>query len=383
MIEYLTLETAGELDQFVADHPRGHYMQTSVYGRSRQDYDWSAIALRNEEGGILASVALQSRKSRFAGMRLFYAPRGPVFTSREDFRAIIQAAKVYCRENRGYLLRIDPPVGAEDGLFRQEAEALGFRFDPRNDYSTYQPKNVYQTKLEGLTEAELLARFHPKTRYNIRLSRRRGVSVRVGSLSDLPVFCSMMEETARRDGFCARSQEFYGAFLCSAGKNARLLLAEKNGQILAGAIEMILGRKAWYVYGCSFTQGRGDMPNYLLQWEMMRHALGQGCSVYDFRGVEGDPVPENPHYGLHRFKQGFDARFVEYAGQMDLVLRPGICRVIRMGLQINRILSRVCAETVQHCPDRSEAGMTADHGNLHIGHSIRPCSPTGNDESSN
>lgn len=322
MTEYLTLEAAQELDEFVENHPRGHYMQTSAYGKSRPDYDWNAIVLRDDNGRITASIALHSRASRMAGMRLFYAPRGPVFTTKEQFRAIMVAAREYCKANKGYLLRIDPPVNAEDGLFRQEAEAMGFRFDPRNDYSTYQPKYVYQTKLAGLTEGELLSRFHSKTRYNIRLAQRRGVTVREGSLSDLPVFCAMMEETGNRDGFTCKPEAFYENFLCSLDKNAHLLLAEKEGRVLAGAIEVILGKKAWYVYGCSFSEGREDMPNYLLQWEMMRHALEQGCTLYDFRGVEGEPTQENPHYGLHRFKQGFDARFVEYVGQMDLAVRP-------------------------------------------------------------
>ena len=331
MIEILNMETAGALDEFVINHPRGHYMQTTAYGKSRPDYEWNAVVLRNVDGVITASIALHSRKLRFVGKRLFYAPRGPVFTVREDFVQIIQAARDYCLANEGYLLRIDPPIGAEDGLFRQEAEKLGFRIDPRNDYSTFQPKHVYQTKLAGLTEGELMSLFHPKTRYNIRLSRRRGVSVRVGGLADLPVFHAMMEQTGWRDGFSVKPVGFYSDFLCAMEKNARLLLAEKDGRVLAGTIEVIMGKKAWYVYGCSFTQGRSDMPNYLLQWEMMRHALERGCTVFDFRGVEGDPVTENPHYGLHRFKQGFDARFVEYVGQMDLMLRPMVCWLIRCG----------------------------------------------------
>lgn len=329
MAEYLTLENGMELDHFVRSHPRGHYMQTTAYGRFRWDYDWCAIVLRDSEGKITASIALHSRRSRLAGKRLFYAPRGPVFTTVEQFRQIILTAREYCREHNGYLLRIDPPVSADNQPLRQEAERLGFCFDLRNDYTTYQPKGVYQTRLAGLTEEELLGRFHPKTRYNIRLAVRRGVTVREGTLKDLPVFCAMMEETGKRDGFHCRSESFYGDFLSAMGGNARLLLAEKEGQVLAGAIEVILGKKAWYSYGCSFSRGREHMPNYLLQWEMIRYALQRGCAVYDFRGVEGAPVPENPHFGLHRFKQGFDGKFVEYMGQMDLLIRPFTARLLQ------------------------------------------------------
>lgn len=322
MIECFTLDNGRELDNFVRNHPRGHYMQTTYYGRSRPDYNWNALVLRNSKGRITASIALHSRASRFMGKRLFYAPRGPVFSTPGEFQQIILLAKEYCREHKGYLLRVDPPVSTEDRAFRQEAKRLGFYFDSRNDYSLYQPKCVYQTDLAGLTEGTILSRFHPKTRYNIRLAGRRGITVREGDLSYIPVFHAMMEETGKRDGFTCRSEKFYADFLRAMGDNARLLLAEKNGRILAGAIEVILGKKAWYAYGCSFSEGREDMPNYLLQWEMIRYAMERGCRMYDFRGVEGQPEPGNPYYGLHRFKQGFNADFVEYVGQMDLILRP-------------------------------------------------------------
>lgn len=322
MTEAVTLERAQELDAFVAAQPGGHYMQTSRYGLSRPDYHWDGLLLKNDRGVIEASIALHSRPVRFLGRKLFYAPRGPVFTSPESFRAIIQAAKDFALARGGYLLRIDPAIGEEDVAFRQEADAMGFRFDVRSDYSTFQARCVYQTSLAGLTPEQLMSRFHSKTRYNIRLAIRRGVRIREGSREDLPVFSRMMAQTARRDGFTPRSEAFFARLLDGMGEQACLLLAEKDGQVLAGAIEVFMGKKAWYAFGCSFSQGREDMPNYLLQWDMMCRALERGCTIFDFRGVEGPPTPDNPHYGLHRFKQGFDAQYVKYAGQLDLTLRP-------------------------------------------------------------
>ena len=40
-----------------------------------------------------------------------------------------------------------------------------------------------------------------KTRYNIRLAARKGVTVRAGGEADLPAFYRLMEVTAQRDGF--------------------------------------------------------------------------------------------------------------------------------------------------------------------------------------
>ena len=129
-------------------------------------------------------------------------------------------------------------------------------------------------------------------------------------------------------------------FLNAFEDHGKLYIVEKNGQILAGAIEVLFGSTAWYAYGWSFTEGRENMPNHILQWEMIRHAMKQGCDTYDFRGVEGLPTPENPHYGLHRFKQGFHANFMEYIGQMDLTIRPFATLAIRLAQRLCSMLNR-------------------------------------------
>ena len=63
------------------------------------------------------------------------------------------------------------------------------------------------------------------------------------------------------------------------------------------------------------------MPNYLLQWNMIRWAVETGCRVYDFRGVSGDLSESNPLYGLYKFKKGFNGEFTEFVGEYDLVLK--------------------------------------------------------------
>ena len=63
---------------------------------------------------------------------------------------------------------------------------------------------------------------------------------------------------------------------------------------------------------------------------MMRAGLNSGCTLYDFRGVEGFPTEDNPKYGLHRFKQGFNSNFVEYVGQMDLIISKFSYNLVRV-----------------------------------------------------
>ncbi|MBE6946223.1 MAG: aminoacyltransferase [Ruminococcaceae bacterium] len=318
MIEFVPLSRAEALDRFVTGHLRGHYMQTSLWGRARPEWQWLGVILRGRNREILATAALLYRDSRLPGRRFFYIPRGPVFSTLSHYRELMAFLIPWVRSQGGYILRCDPAVSAADREFRDLAEELGYRFDPRADFSTFQPKVVHQIQLANLTDEELLAEFHPKTRYNIRLAQRRGVTVHQAGTEQLWIFCRLMEQTAKRAGFQPRSERFFRNLLLAGENEVSLLLAERKGEYIAGAIEVIQGNRAWYAYGCSADEGRRDMPNVLLQWEMMRRALRSGCTVYDMRGVEWIPDGE----GLQRFKQSFGGQQVEYAGQMDLVLRP-------------------------------------------------------------
>ncbi len=62
------------------------------------------------------------------------------------------------------------------------------------------------------------------------------------------------------------------------------------------------------------------MPNFLMQWSMIQDTIDMGGYMYDFRGVSGDLNPDNPLYGLYKFKKGFNGNFVEFIGEYDLVI---------------------------------------------------------------
>ena len=93
---------------------------------------------------------------------------------------------------------------------------------------------------------------------------------------------------------------------------------------VAGTLAIHYGDKVWYLYGASANEYRNVMPNYLLQWEMIRWAIETGCTLYDFRGVSGDLSEDNPLYGLYRFKKGFNGDLCEFCGDLELRLRPAL-----------------------------------------------------------
>ena len=173
-------------------------------------------------------------------------------------------------------------------------------------------------------------------RYDVRRAIRSGVTVRMGGVEDIPEFCRMMASTAERRGFAARSKDYFTAFLTRLGEGARMYLAEKDGKIIAGTITMELGNRMWHMYGCSDRSYHADCPNELLQYTMQCHAIEQGLRWYDFRGVNGYPVEENPQIGLHRYKQGFGAQFHAYVGQLDLLTRPVMGRLVNLMMRMKQ-----------------------------------------------
>src|SRR5688572_13782759 len=138
----------------------------------------------------------------------------------------------------------------------------------------------------GPTEEEMLARMKPKTRYNVRLAEKKGVTLRVGTQEDLPMLYKMYAETSIRDGFVIRNEEYYltvwTTFMSSAvsGQPSAIpLIAEVEGEAVAAIFLFMFGRRAYYVYGMSRNAHREKMPTYLLQWEAMKIAKSHGCEV--------------------------------------------------------------------------------------------------------
>ncbi len=318
--------------EFVRTGPKGHVLQTVEWGELKARTGWRPARYLVEEEDTRApraAISVLSRRLPIPGARLYlgYAPRGPVadYEDEEALAELFRSVGASLGRRGGIALKIDPDIPSTRQDVTARLERLGLRRMSRGlGFEGVQPRFVFRLPLRGSSD-EILASFHPKTRYNIRLAERKGVTVRAGSTpEDLDTFYRILTETAKRDRFLIRAKSYYEdmwELLVKPGL-AELFLAEWEGRVLAGTVAFVLGDKAWYVYGASSNERRDLMPNYLLQWTMIKWALEKGCTLYDFRGVSGNLDPSDPLYGLYRFKKGFSAEFTEFIGEFDLVLRP-------------------------------------------------------------
>lgn len=323
-------------DAFVSSSPLADVLQSYEWGEVKRGSGWDAIRLlveddRGEARG--ACSVLRTHPVRGAPP-LLYVPRGPVLDYRDEEALDALLRGVRERAGGAFLLKCDPPVEAGS----EAAEALaraGLRRVSSGAFGGVQPTAVMVLDLTTDVD-KVFEGFKSKWRYNVRLAERKGVTVRMGTREDLDDFYAILRETARRDGFVVRGRGYFQTLwdvLEPAGM-LRLFVASYEGVPVAGIMLMCMGERAIYTYGASSNEHRNVMPNHLIQWHAIRWAAESGYRVYDFRGVSPvrDGVPVQPHIaGLNRFKEGFGARYVEYAGEFDLPLRAGWYALWRYG----------------------------------------------------
>ena len=307
-----------QMEQFVARHECGHFMQTPRWADVKGFWDWRGVLLyRGEE--IVAAMSVLIRPLPL-GFSLLYAPRGPVCDRNDSavWAELMDAVKQIAKEHRALLLYLDPDEPDKNTQFRSLMKRLKFREQTDEGFGNIQPQYVFRLDLLGKSESEMIDAFSSKTRYNIRLAQRKAVTVReyygVVPESALDSFSGLMQTTGKRDQFQVRGKEYFRTLLNALGNDARLLMAYHQDIPIAGAIEVFCGRKAWYLYGASSNDHRNLMPNYLLQWTMIRRAMERGCTLYDFRGVPGNVSEDHPLCGLYRFKKGFAGVYTTFTG---------------------------------------------------------------------
>jgi lipid II:glycine glycyltransferase (peptidoglycan interpeptide bridge formation enzyme) len=276
------------------------------------------VTAEEKEFGLLV---LSRRLSRF--FTIAYIPFGPALdpvTDRGDFlRALAAAVKPHLPRNTLFL-RFDIPWEKNGG-----SPGQGGRI-PRKTRDDIQPPSTVMVDLTP-DEEKILGAMKSKTRYNVRLAAKKGVTVREGTDADIDAWYELYRETGRRDRIAIHSREYYrDLFKLSAAHGGKapmvkLLLADAEGKLLAGNVVIFWRTSSVYLYGASSGEKRNLMPAYALQWEAMRMAKAAGCVSYDLYGVPPHPDPDHPMFGLYQFKTGFSERVVERWGTWDVPYR--------------------------------------------------------------
>jgi len=344
-------------NELISKLPHPHFLQTYEWGQVKAKYGWEPLyAVWDENGNwkvesdlnllstfhspVAAALILKReiiRNGFAARLSVLYSPKGPLLDwTNESLRMrVLNDLQSFAKKEGAIFLKLDPdvvlgmgvPDSGEDVLenngqaVMSELKWRGWRYAS----DQIQFKNTVLIDLNP-SEDELLASMKQKTRYNVRLAEKKGVSLRIGTQADLPTLYKMYAETSVRDGFAIRDEGYYKTvwelFMNSESPTCEPLIAEVDGESVAAIFVFYFARRAYYVYGMSRSVHREKMPTYLLQWEAIKRAKAKGCTAYDLWGAPEVFDESDSMWGVYRFKDGLGGKVVRTLGAYDFAPSP-------------------------------------------------------------
>ena len=345
------LGDADKWNEIISGLPNPHLLQTWEWSQVKAIYGWEPMPFvwsrkpdksnRSDVSDIVATAMVLKRRIPIGGfaarLSILYIPKGPLMDwSDESIRErVLDDLQSFAKRQGAIFLKIDPDVVLGTGVPKGEdfveddgGQAVMSALKRRGWLFSSDQIQFRNTVLLDLSpsEDEMLARMKQKTRYNVRLAEKKGVTVRIGNLDDLPMLYKMYAATSVRDGFIIRDEAYYQTvwrtFMKSKSPTCVPLIAEVDGEPVASIFLFYFARRAYYLYGMSREAHREKMPNYLLQWEAMRRAKAAGCGFYDLWGAPDEFNENDSMWGVFRFKEGLGGEVQRTLGAWDYTPKP-------------------------------------------------------------
>jgi len=290
----------------IATHP----LQTSFWEEFRRE--WGNEVLETKYG-ILTLHKIPYTKFKIA---MFGKGSTPTKTMLTDLKKI-------GHENNLIFIKLEPNCLKSDKLVKlmqSEGATQGRRlFTPTTFWIDLTP-----------SEENLMKGFSSKTRYNIRLAERKGVTVKEdNSDKAFDKYLDLTRETIRRQGFYAHSEKYHRLMwniLKKAGI-AHLLTATYNKEIITTWIVFAWKKFLYYPYGASTEKYKEVMANNLMMWEAIKFGKKLGLTTFDLWGREEGK-------GFTKFKEGYNPKVIEFLGSWDLIINKPAYFVYRIAEKI-------------------------------------------------
>lgn len=318
---------ANRWDNFVSSSPYGSFLQSWAWGEMHRELGGICWRLIIEHNGSIVAVALVLKRTLRLGYSWLYIPRGPVFASgiSSDDQAHVwelleEKVSSLAKETGAFFVRIDP---LWDTTINEYFISSNWKKSPRE----VQPMHTLILPLSP-TEDVLQSNMHPKTRYNIKVAQRKGVTVTYSTdVKDIDLFLQASRQVTKRSGFSYHPDEYYRTMIEVLGKHgmAELAIAKADDEVLAVHIMLYANGVATYAHGASVPDKRSYMAPALLYWNTIQRAKEKGMNYYDFFGIAPEGADStHPWAGITRMKLGFSGHRVTYVGAYDFVLNDAM-----------------------------------------------------------
>ncbi|MDD2627960.1 MAG: peptidoglycan bridge formation glycyltransferase FemA/FemB family protein [Clostridia bacterium] len=305
---------------FIENYRGASLMQSYNWADVKSEWESEYVYIEENDEIVMAMLLLIRKVA--LGVTILYSPRGPVgdITDLDKISKIMQEVDKVAKKYKAFVFKFDPEHIYDEKL-EEEYKKRGFNILNKNTSKEelIQPRYNMILNIKNKTDEELLKGYSEKTRYNIRLSARKGVTVRYSrDIEDLKKFHDLYKIMSTREKIAWRDFNYFEKMLKAFDeKKLRIYIAEYAEEALAAAIAINYGGKMFYLYGASSNEKRNLMPTYLMQQEMIRWGLECKCDLYDFGGV----YVLDKSNGLYKFKEGFCRQegVTEFIGEINKV----------------------------------------------------------------
>lgn len=312
----IPLSQATLWDNFASTHQYTHFTQSTAWMRFKMSQRWEAyrFGVFSSNGTLVAGSCVYS--FTFAdGSSFLHLQGGPLLSYATDdeqsqwdvcknfFRSLTKK-KLYSH------IRIEPQITHLPVCFHDFQQSYTFSIPP-------------ETVLIDLTksQSELFQACKPKTRYNIGLAQRKGVTISIEKMTDKTVrdFYEIFEVMTTRKKLKKNDLALFQALNKTCASLCTVINAHKDSTLIASAILLTYGEKTTYLYGASHYEYRALQAPSLLQWASICHAKNCGSTLYDMYGIS---TQNQLWSGISRFKEQFGGKITNFIGTYDWILNP-------------------------------------------------------------
>ena len=297
-----------------------HPLQTWEWGEFRKTTEVKVVRrgiFENEN--LVSGFQLTIHKIPSTHFTIGYLPKGELPT-----KEVLEELREIGKDNNCLFIKLEPNILAKN-----------VKIDSPLTKSPHPLFTKYSFWLDlTRSEEELMLKMKSKTRYNVRLASRKGVTI-VEDNSDTAFeeYLKLTMETTKRQHFFAHTKGYHRKMwsaLYPIGM-AHLLKAVYKGETVVSWVLFLHNDILYYPYGSSASKNKDTMASNLLMWEVIRWGKEHNAKLFDMWGALGpDPDPKDSWYGFHRFKEGYGATHVEFVGTYDLVLKPVLYRLYNL-----------------------------------------------------
>lgn len=128
-------------------------------------------------------------------------------------------------------------------------------------------------------------------------------------------FYPLVLEAGKNRGYLVPKIEDFKMQWGSFGKDMKVLLGYKDGELLGGSLTLCRDKMAFGIHLAVNKEGLRQHFSYSLFWESIKIAKRAGCETLDFDGIYDSRYRTHSSWkGLTRFKKKFGGREIEFVG---------------------------------------------------------------------